>query len=547
MSQTGNYMSMHTMTGPGTRSAIIETSSPRPSPPLQEREIPSPHAYLFSVAQTFQSASVACPCPVSGWSKAAAKNVGDTADWKVCATPLNTYPHAVGRAVRFASTHDTSYSVARWKLALTGLITLVWALHAVSGQSLLLKGATVHTVSGDTLSPGQVLIENGKITAVDKEVSARGAQSIDLTGQHLYPGMILLDSVLGLTEIEAVRATDDASEVGDYTPDVQSWIAVNPDSELLPVARANGIAYFEPVPTGGVVSGQSGLLAMSGWTSEAMTIKKPIALHLFWPSMELDTTPPEKARGKNKPKSLEDQAKERREKLRSTMEFFREAAAYAKARDAAAKGTARAPEPVPAWEAMLPYVRGELPVTIHADEIRQIKAAVTWASTNQYKIVLAGARDAWKVPDLLASNKVSVIYEHTFTVPARDADSYDVHFAAPEMLHKAGVEVSFGIGVRTFDAPTVRNIPYAAAQAVAFGLPEAEALKGLTLYPARLAGVADRLGSIEVGKEATLLSADGNLLDIRANVKHLWISGKEVSLESRHTRLYEKYKNRPKP
>ena len=431
-------------------------------------------------------------------------------------------------------------------LVAIGTIALVSAAPAIKAESLLLTGATVHTISGETFSPGQVLIQDDKIVAVGKDVSAGGARAVNLSGQQLYPGMISLDSVLGLTEIEAVRATADEAEVGDYTPDVESWVAVNPDSELLPVARANGIAYFEPVPVGGIVSGQSGLLAMAGWTTEAMAIKKPIALHFFWPSMELNTTPPEKVAGKNKPKSLEDQAKERREKLHSVIEFFKEAAAYAKARDAAAKGSAPAPERVPAWEAMLPYVRGELPITIHADEVRQIKAAVAWASTNQFKIILAGARDAWKVAGLLASNKVSVIYEHTWTQPIRDTDSYDVYFTAPEVLHQAGVEVSFAIGLRTFDAPTVRNLPYAAAQAVAFGLPEAEALKGLTLYPARLAGVADRLGSIEVGKEATLFAADGDILDIRANVKHLWIAGKEVSLESRHTRLYEKYKNRPK-
>ena len=202
----------------------------------------------------------------------------------------------------------------------------------LQAETLLLKGATVHTISGDTLSPAQVLIQDGKIAAVGKEVSGQEAVSIDLTGQHLYPGLISLDCVLGLIEIEAVRATADASEAGDYTPDVESWIAINPDSELLPVARANGIAYFEPVPTGGIVSGQSGLLAMTGWTAEAMAIKKPIALHLFWPSMELDTTPPEKASGRTKPKSLDEQAKDRREKLRSATEFFSEAAAYAKAR-----------------------------------------------------------------------------------------------------------------------------------------------------------------------------------------------------------------------
>jgi len=427
------------------------------------------------------------------------------------------------------------------------IVLVVSGFAAVHAESLLLTGGTVHTITGETLSPGQVLIQDAKIAAVGKEVAANGAREIDLAGQHLYPGIISLDCVLGLIEIEAVRATADAVEVGDYAPDVESWIAINPDSELLPVARANGIGYFEPVPTGGIVSGQSGLLAMSGWTAEAMTIKKPIALHLFWPGMELNTTPPEKVTGKTKPKSLEEQAKERRAKLHSTIEFFEEAAAYAKAREAGDKGGMRTPERVPAWEAMLPYVRRELPIVVHADELRQIKAAITWAGTNQYKIILAGARDAWKIPELLASKKIPVIYEHTFTQPSKDTEPYDVHFTAPQVLHKAGVEVSFGIGLKAFDAPTVRNLPYAAAQALAFGLPEQEALNGLTLYPARLAGVADRLGSIEPGKEATLFSADGNVLDIRTNVKHLWVAGKEVGLESRHTRLYDKYKNRPKP
>ena len=182
---------------------------------------------------------------------------------------------------------------------------------------------------------------------------------------------------------------------------------------------------------------------------------------------------------------------------------------------------------------------------IHADEVRQIKSAVNWASTNHYKIILAGGRDAWMVVDLLAAKKVPVIYGHTFTQPARDTESYDVHFTAPEVLHKAGVPVVFTIGPSSFNAPLAKNLPYEAAQAVAFGLPEAEALKGLTLYPAQLAGVADRLGSIEVGKEATLFAADGDILDIRAKVKRMWIAGKEVSLEDRHTRLYEKYKHRP--
>jgi imidazolonepropionase-like amidohydrolase len=434
----------------------------------------------------------------------------------------------------------------RPSLALVFLLLVAATIaRPAAAETLLLTGATVHTVSGETLSPGQVLIRDGKIAAVGKSLSAGDAATVDLAGQHLYPGLIALNTVLGLTEISAVRATEDTTEVGDYAPDVESWIAVNPDSELIPVTRANGIACFEPVPEGGIISGQSALMAVDGWTTEQMAVKKPIALHLFWPSMELDTA--QRPRGKSKPKSLEDQAKDRRTRLQATIDFFEEARAYAKAKAAAAKGNVPAPERIPAWEAMLPYVRGELPVVIHANEVRQIRSAIHWADTNNFKAILAGGRDAWRVADLLAAKHIPVIYTHTFTQPARDTEPYDVHFAAPEVLHKAGVQVVFSLGADSFDAPLSRNLPYSAAQAVAFGLPPAEALKGLTLYPAQLAGVADRLGSIEAGKEATLFAADGDILDIRAHVKRMWIAGKEISLENRHTRLYEKYQSRPRP
>lgn len=438
--------------------------------------------------------------------------------------------------------------IPSWVCLLLLAIGIGGSLPCALAEGLLLTGATVHTVSGETFAPGQVLIQDGKIAAVGKTVAAGGAATLDLRDQHLYPGIIALNTVLGLTEISGVRATQDTTEVGDdFTPDVESWIAVNPDSELIPVTRANGITSFEPVPAGHIISGQSALLATAGWTTEQMTIRKPIALHLFWPSMELETTPKDKARDKSKWKSLEDQAKERRARLQAAEDFFEEAKAYAKAKDAAVKGNTPAPEQIPAWEAMLPYVRGELPITVHADEVRQIRAAINWADTNHWKVILAGGRDAWMAADLLAAKRIPVIYGHTFTQPVRDTASYDVQFRAPDILHRAGVQVTFCLGSDSFNAPLIRNLPYSAAQAVAFGLPEAEALKGLTLYPAQLAGVADRLGSIEPGKEATLFAADGDILDIRANVKRMWIAGKEVSLENRHTRLYEKYKNRPRP
>src|SRR5262249_46389927 len=214
----------------------------------------------------------------------------------------------------------------------------------------------VHTVSGATITNGGVLLNGAKIERVleGTEFTGVGAnKTLDLQGQHIYPGLIALNTGLGLTEIEAVRATRDDREVGDYTPDVESWIAVNPDSELLPVARANGIAYFEPVPDGAVISGQSGLLAMDGWTTEQMAAKKPVALHVFGPRRDPDLPPPRggrRGRGgetEGGPKPLDEQAKERRTKVQSTEDFFEEARHYAKTLDAAAKGGEPVPEKIP--------------------------------------------------------------------------------------------------------------------------------------------------------------------------------------------------------
>jgi imidazolonepropionase-like amidohydrolase len=425
----------------------------------------------------------------------------------------------------------------------------VWILNFEAfnarAEQLLLRNAVVHTVTGSTLIPGDVLIENGKIKQVAAHIDS-DAPVVDLKRQHLYPGMIALDTSLGLTELSGVRATLDEREVGDYVPDVKSWIAVNPDSELLPVTRANGVTHVEPTPQGKVVAGQSGLVVLDGWTSEQMAYKKPIALHVYWPDAELDLTPKEKVKDKAKWKSPEDQAKERSNKLKALDDFFQDARAYALAVDVAKTNSAVDPGRSPSWESMRPFVRGELPIMIHADDIREIKTAVKWAETNQFKIIIAGGRDSWMVADLLGKKNIPVIWEYTYQQPAHDYESYDSHYTAPAKLQKAGVKVIFGLGGSTFIAALIKNLPYEAAQAVAFGLPEEEAVKGITLYPAQAIGVADKLGSIEPGKDATLFASDGDILDLRAKVSHVWISGKETSMESRHTRLYNKYKNRPR-
>ncbi len=440
-----------------------------------------------------------------------------------------------------------------WMAALWSGILLLLGGGRADASTLLFTNALVHTVANGILTNGAVLVESNVITLVFRGASAGtpppaippGTVWIDVQGRHLYPGLISADSALGLTEIDAVRATQDSTEVGEFTPEVESWIAVNPDSELLPVARANGIGYFEPSPEGDVVAGQSALLALAGWTWEQMIVKKPAALHIFWPDQSLNITPKDRLANPAKWKAFDEQDQDRRNKIRSLEDFFDDARAYIRTEDFGALRAGRASEKIPAWEAMRPYLKGELPVVVHANELRQIQAAALWAATNHLRVVIAGGRDAWRAASLLASHKIPVLYEHIFTLPPGDTDAYDVQFRAPEVLHRAGVCVGFATGRGGFGATMSRNLPYLAAQAVAFGLPEEEAIKGVTLYPARMLGVQSRVGSIEAGKEATLFICDGNILDIRAKVTRFWIAGEEVSLASRHTRLYERYQARP--
>ena len=424
------------------------------------------------------------------------------------------------------------------------LASLFLSLHRspALAASLLLTRAIIHTAAGPTLTNASLLIRDGKLAAVGS-VTESADQTLDLAGQHLFPGLIAPTTILGLQEIDGVRATRDTTEVGGYTPEVSSWVSVNPDSELIPVARANGFTHAQPIPLGGVVSGLSSVIALSGWTIEDLVVNRSAGLHVFWPSFDLDTTPKERSGNPDDWKSPEDQAKERAKRLRELDDFFTEAEAYARAKSAAGTQGFRS---VPAWDALLPVLRGEVPIFLHADEFRQIRSAVEWAVKRKYRAVLAGGRDAGRLAGLLATHHIPVAYEHVFTLPPRDVDPYDVQFTAPALLQKAGVTVAFSEGTARFGASTIRNLPYAAAQAAAFGLPREEALRGLTLYPAQMMGVADRLGSLEPGKDATFFVADGDILDLRTQVKRLWISGREVSLESRHTRLYDKYRNRPK-
>lgn len=403
-------------------------------------------------------------------------------------------------------------------------------------------GAVIHPVSGPTLSNATLVAHaDGRIAAIHAEAPPAGMATNDVSGLHLYPGLIASATTLGLIEIDAVRATVDTTEVGVFLPEAQAWQAVNPDSEVIPVTRANGIAYAEVVPAGAPVAGHSSVVCLAGWTIEQMVRQRLAALHVYWPSFILDLAP-KSVRGDGW-KSVEDQLKDRAKSLRDLDNDFDEAEAYLRL------SQARAHDPgfrsTPAWEAMRPVLLGAVPVLIHADDVAQIRSAGAWLVRRKFRGAIVGGLDAARCAEFLATNHIPVVYTREFSLPSRDTDPYDVQYATPSRLQRAGVTVIFGDGQGT--ASFVRNLALAAGQAVAFGLPAEEALKGLTLYPATLFGLQASLGTLEPGKQADIVAADGDILDPKTSVKRMWISGKEVDLSSRHTRLYNRYRQRPKP
>ncbi|MCH7760455.1 amidohydrolase family protein [candidate division TA06 bacterium] len=397
-------------------------------------------------------------------------------------------------------------------------------------RPVALVGGMIHPVNGETLKKGTLVFDQGKITAIGKEISIpQGAESIDISGKHLYPGLISGNTTMGLTEIGAVRATRDMTETGRINPNVRAEVAVNPESELIPVTRANGITSVVTAPRGGLISGTSALIHLDGWTWEEMTVKAPLALNVNWPSM---TT----IRAWWMEKSEEEQRKDREKALNELDLAMKEARAYWVAKKARGKVKTDL-----RWEAMIPVFERELPVVVWANEIQQIQAAVAWAEREKFKLIIGGGYDAWRVTDLLKRKDIPVLIGGVHRNPSRRWEEYDLPFALPSKLYEAGVRFCIASGGWTSNE---RNLPYHAAKAAAYGLPKEEALKAVTLYPAQIFGVDDRMGSLEVGKDATLIVTTGDPLEITTQVEMEFIEGKRVDLSSRHTMLYEKYQEK---
>lgn len=398
----------------------------------------------------------------------------------------------------------------------------------ISEKPIALVGGTVHTVSGETIEGGAVLIEGEKIVSVGADIEIpEGATWVDTESLHVYPGLIDSYSRLGLVEINAVRATNDHQEVGAIRPNVRAEVAVNPDSERIPTARANGILLAHTAPTGGGIAGTSAVIQLDGWTSEDMTLLAPAGLQVQWPNMQVAHPDPKQAK---KRKDQRDRA------LKRIRDAFVAARAYHTARS-----SAEGHDSDLRWDAMAPVLTKQIPVFVHADEYRQIEAAVDWAMAEDLRLVIIGGQDAWRSAEKLKAHDVPVILS-TFRMPRRRWDPYDAAYAAPAKLSEAGVR--FCISSSVGGPQPQRNLPYQAAMAAAYGLSREEALKAVTLYAAEILGVGDRVGSIEVGKDATLIVTTGDPLEIRSHVVKAFIQGRAVDLTSRHTQLYDKYRTK---
>src|SRR5499433_989124 len=429
-------------------------------------------------------------------------------------------------------------------MALAGLIIKKLAHNSVvSAQQpanvYAIRNAKIVTVTGATIERGAVLIRDGKIAEVGARVGAPGdARVIDATGLSVYPGMIDSGTQLGLTEIGSIQETRDTTELGDFNPHMRAIVAVQPHSELIPVARANGITTAITHPSGRLVSGQAALINLDGWTWQEMTVKAPAAMWMEYPRAPRGR----RAEFAQQAEGAANIAQLRERQLNALRQKLEDAQAYAKAKEARAADKSLPPRPVDhVLEALIPVVKGELPVLMVANTEREIKGAIEIADKYKLKMIISGAEDAWKVAPQLKEKNIPVIIGPVTDLPNNEDDDYDVNYSHAAKLSKAGVRFAF----QTDNAAYVRNLPYQAGTSAAFGLPKDEALKAVTIYPAQIFGVDKLIGSIEVGKMANLIVTDGDPLEFKTTVKHMFINGKPVDLSSKHTKLYEKFNARP--
>jgi imidazolonepropionase-like amidohydrolase len=400
---------------------------------------------------------------------------------------------------------------------------------------LFIKNGTVHVGNGTVIENATVKIQNGKIQEVGTNIAIPqdDVAVYDVKGKHIYPGLILPASTLGLQEISGVRAMTDFQEIGDVNPSVRSIAAYNADSKITNTLRSNGILLAHTAPVGSLVGGTSSVVQLDAWNWEDAAYRIDMGMNLYMPNLlarpggrfgalfaQFFTQP-------------SDPTKDALDKLEAVKNFFREAKAYAQTEQKVANLK---------FEAAKPLFNKKQKLFVHGNQVKQMLLAIDFAKEFGFEVVVVGASESWQIADLLKQNNIGVILTQMHNLPTLDDDDVDQPYKAAAALQKAGV--SFCIND---DDPQNRgrNLAFNAGTAVAYGLTKEEGLTAITLGTAKVLGIDDVTGSIEKGKDANIIVSNGDILDMKSSVvTDAFIQGRKIVLDDKHKQLYERYKSK---
>lgn len=392
---------------------------------------------------------------------------------------------------------------------------------------IVIMGATTHVGNGKVIESSIVAFENGKFTIIGNIAMAQGFSKykiIQANGMHLYPGLIALNTTIGLTEIEAVRATRDSDELGDLNPNLNSTIAYNTDSRVTPTIRSNGVLIAQVTPQGGRISGQSSIMQLDAWNWEDALVKEKDGIHLNWPHYF-------KRKGWYGRKI--EKSKNYQNLVKEIQSYFEDAKSYYLTDNPKVKNLK--------FEAMKGLFSKSKKLYVHSNFVKTIKDAVFLFKKLNLEIVIVGGADAWKIPELLIENDVPIILTQVNRLPSFPDEDIDQPYLNPMLLAEEGVMFA----IANNGMWQQRNLPFHAGQAVNFGLDSERAIQAITLDAAKIIGIDKDLGSIENGKSATFVISSGDILDIKTSkISYAFINGREIDLDNKQKVLYRKYQTK---
>jgi imidazolonepropionase-like amidohydrolase len=400
-------------------------------------------------------------------------------------------------------------------------------------KTIIINGGTVHVGNGKVIeNNGSIVIDNGKILSVGTAADAKDATIINATGKHIYPGLILSNTNLGLQEIgNGVRGSNDVNELGELNPNVRSIVAYNTDSKIINTLRSNGILLANVVPQGNLIGGTSSTVQLDAWTWEDAAYSKDYGMHFYMPSLFNRPNRFAAFFGIQQPA---DPVKQGLEQIEKVKVFFREAKSYLQQ---ANKTTTNLK-----FEAVKGLFDKKQRLFIHCNIVKEMLVAIDFVKEFGFDVTLVGASECWQIADILKQNNISVILQQLHNLPTSDDDDVDQPFKTPAVLQKAGVLFA----ITDEDGQTRgRNLPFNAGTAAAYGLGKEQALSAITLNAATILGIAGRTGSIEAGKDANIVISTGDILDMRTSIiTNAFIQGRIIDLNDKHKQLNERYKEK---